>query len=194
MKTGAGDFNMKKLFLIILLLITVPVFAIYKTEESFYEYYTSAVLCADKNKSYVLISNGYNIFPEYLIVYDDDKYSARQCYGELLLAYYHVKNMKKEIRKFNDDTYEVPLDTSEEEIAFLRALTDSFILQDYPTFFFIDKNSSKKEAIEFYDNFEGENKEDEIGSSAGILMGIKATDFIELLGEIEIGAGNEKDY
>ena len=30
-----------------------------------------------------------------------------------------------------------------------------------------------------------EPEEDEIGSSAGILMGIKASDFIELLGEIK---------
>ena len=74
---------------------------------------------------------------------------------------------------------------SEEEIAFLRDLTDSFVLQEYKSFFFIDKNSSKKEAIEFYDNFEGENKEDEIGSSAGILMGIKASDFIDMLQEIK---------
>ena len=176
---------MKRLFLIILLLIAVPVFAVYKTEESFYEYHTSAVLCADKKQSYVLISNGYNVFPEYLIVFGDDKYSARQGYGELLLAYYHVKNMKKEIKKFNDDTYEVPLDNSEEEITFLRALTDSFILQDYPSFFFIVKNSSKNEAVEFYDNFEGEDKEDEIGSNAGILMGIKASDFIDLLNKIK---------
>lgn len=29
------------------------------------------------------------------------------------------------------------------------------------------------------------SKEDEIGSSAGILMGIKATDFIDMLGEIK---------
>jgi hypothetical protein len=186
MKTGAGDFSMKKLFLILLLFITVPLFAVYKTEESFYEYYTSAILCADKNKSYVLISNGYNVFPEYLIVYGDDKYSARQCYGELLLAYYHVKNNKKEIKEYRPgELYTVYMDNSEEEIAFLRALTDSFILQEYPSFFFIDKNSSKKEAIEFYDNFEGENKEDEIGSSAGILMGIKASDFIDMLQEIK---------
>lgn len=94
-------------------------------------------------------------------------------YGEIVNKYFYCRILPVITRR------------PEEEIAFLRALTDSFILQEYPSFFFIDKNSSKKEAIEFYDNFEGESKEDEIGSSAGILMGIKASDFIELLGEIK---------
>ena len=175
----------KKIVAFFLICLCSLVFAQYHVIEVFSAYVTSVTLCTDGKKSYVLISNGYNDFPEYLIVFGDDNYSARQCYGEVILSYYHIKNMKKEIAIYDGEFYTIPQDNSEEEIAFLKALTDSFILQDYPTFFFIDKNSSKKEAIEFYDNFEGENKEDEIGSSAGILMGIKASDFIELLGEIK---------
>lgn len=178
-------FSRKSKIAVVLILLFGNLFAQYHTVEIFNAYYTSVTLCADKKQSYVLVSNGYAEFPEYLIVFGDDKYSARQCYGEVILSYYHIKNMKKEIAILDGEFYTIPQDNSEEEIAFLRALTDSFVLQDYPTFFFIDKNSSKKEAIEFYDNFEGENKEDEIGSSAGILMGIKASDFIELLGEIK---------
>ena len=178
-------FSRKSKIAVVLILLFGNLFAQYHTVEIFNAYYTSVTLCADKKQSYVLVSNGYAEFPEYLIVFGDDKYSARQCYGEVILSYYHIKNMKKEIAILDGEFYTIPQDNSEKEIAFLRALTDSFVLQDYPTFFFIDKNSSKKEAIEFYDNFEGENKEDEIGSSAGILMGIKATDFIELLGEIK---------
>lgn len=169
-----------------LILFSFTLWAQYNAVEIFQAYYTTITLCTDKKgKSYTLINNGYADFPEYLVVFTDDNYSARQCYGEVLLSYYHIKNMKKEIAILDGEFYTIPQDNSEEEIAFLRALTDSFILQDYPTFFFIDKNSSKKEAIEFYDNFEGENKEDEIGSSAGVLIGIKASDFIELLGEIK---------
>lgn len=174
-----------KICCILGIFILSTLYAQYHTIEIFNAYYTSITLCADKKQSYVLVSNGYADFPEYLIVFGDDKYTARQCYGEIILSYYHIKNMKKEIAIYDGEFYTIPQDNSEEEIAFLRALTDSFVLQDYPTFFFIDKNSSKKEAIEFYDNFEGENKEDEIGSSAGILMGIKASDFIELLNKIK---------
>ena len=168
-----------------ILLFFSELFAQYSTVEVFTAHYTTVTLCSDKKKSYVLISNGYSDFPEYLIIFADESYTARQCYGEIILSYYHIKNMKKEIAILDGEFYTIPQDNSEEEIAFLRALTDSFILADYPTFFFIDKNSSKKEAIEFYDNFEGENKEDEIGSSAGILMGIKASDFIDMLQEIK---------
>jgi hypothetical protein len=169
-----------------LFFFAVSLFAQYKAVEIFQAYYTTITLCTDKKgKSYTLINNGYADFPEYLVIFTDDNYSARQCYGEVLLSYYHIKNMKKEIAILDGEFYSIPQDNSEEEIAFLRALTDSFVLQDYPSFFFIDKNSSKKEAIEFYDNFEGENKEDEIGSSAGILMGIKASDFITMLQEIK---------
>lgn len=169
-----------------LILISFALYGQYKAVEIFSAYYTTITLCTDKKgNSYTLINNGYSDFPEYLVIFSDKEYTARQCYGEVLLSYYHIKNMKKEIAIFDGEFYTIPQDNSEEEIAFLRALTDSFVLQDYPTFFFIDKNSSKKEAIEFYDNFKGENKEDEIGSSAGILMGIKASDFIELLGEIK---------
>ena len=171
---------------LVLFFFAASLFGQYKAIEIFNAYYTTITLCTDKKeRSYVLISNGYTEFPEYLIIFGDADYSARQCFGEVLLSYYHIKNMKKEIAILDGEFYTIPQDNSEEEIAFLRALTDSFVLQEYPTFFFIDKNSSKKEAIEFYDNFEGENKEDEIGSSAGILMGIKASDFIELLGEIK---------
>lgn len=180
---------MKKFICLILMVIVFPLFAqnTYKTIETFNEYETFITLCSSKNKGYVLINNSYNVFPEYLIVFDDNNYKAERCYGEFLLAYYYIKHKNKEYKYYNDNDirYEIILDNTNEEIAFLRALTDEFILQDYPTFFFIDKNSSKKEAIEFYDNFEGENKEDEIGSSAGILMGIKASDFIELLNKIK---------
>ena len=178
-------FSRKSKIAIVLILLFGNLFAQYHTVEIFNAYYTSVTLCADKKQSYVLVSNGYAEFPEYLIVFGDDKYSARQCYGEVILSYYHIKNMKKEIAILDGEFHTIPQDNSEEEIAFLRALTDSFVLQEYKSFFFIDKNSSKKEAIEFYDNFEGENKEDEIGSSAGILMGIKASDFIDMLQEIK---------
>ena len=174
-----------KIAAFLILLFFSELSAQYHITEIFNAYFTTVTLCADKKQSYVLVSNGYAEFPEYLIVFGDDKYTARQCYGEIILSYYHIKNMKKEIAILDGEFYTIPQDNSEEEIAFLRALTDSFVLQEYKSFFFIDKNSSKKEAIEFYDNFEGENKEDEIGSSAGILMGIKAGDFIELLGEIK---------
>lgn len=178
-------FSRKSKIAVVLILLFGNLFAQYHTVEIFNAYYTSVTLCADKKQSYVLVSNGYAEFPEYLIIFGDSNYSARQCYGEIILSYYHIKNMKKEIAIYDGEFYTIPQDNNEEEIAFLRALTDSFILQDYPTFFFIDKNSSKKEAMEFYDNFEGENKEDEIGSSAGILMGIKASDFIDMLQEIK---------
>lgn len=177
---------MKNKAVLLIVFVSFSLWAQYKTIEIFYAYYTTITLCTDKKgNSYTLINNGYADFPEYLVVFTDDTYSARQCYGEVILSYYHIKNMKKEIAIYDGEFYTIPQDNSEEEITFLRALTDSFVLQDYPTFFFIDKNSSKKEAIEFYDNFEGENKEDEIGSSAGILMGIKASDFIELLNKIK---------
>ena len=178
---------MKKFICLILMVVVFPLFAqnTYKTIETFNEYETFITLCLSKNKGYVLINNSYNVFPEYLIVFDDDNYPAKRCYGEFLLAYYYIKHKNKEYKYYNGIRYEVIMDNTNEEIAFLRALTDSFVLQDYPTFFFIDKNSSKKEAIEFYDNFEGENKEDEIGSSAGVLMGIKASDFIDMLQEIK---------
>ena len=171
---------MKKILSLILLSFMLPLYAQYVSEENLCVFYTQITLCSHKNESYVLISNGYSIFPEYLIIYGDKNYSARQCYGEILLKYYHIKNMKKEHIFDDGEWYYKVKDNSEEEVAFLRSLTDEFVLADF-NFFYIDDNSSKTEKVEFYDIAEDMYKEDSIGSSAGVLMGINATDFINFL-------------
>ena len=176
---------MKKFFSLVLLLVLMPLYAQYTEIEVFSQYYTNVTLCSDKKQSYVLINNGYEDFPEYLIIFGDDKYTPRQVYVEILLTYYNIKHKKREIRMYNGEPYTYYLDNSEEEISFLRALTDSFNLEEYESFAYLDKNSSKEESIKFYDEFEGENKEDSIGSNAGILMKIKSSDFIDLLSKIK---------
>ena len=135
----------------------------------------------------------YSMFPEYLIIYGDKNYSARQCYGEILLKYYHIKNMKKEYIFDDGEWYYKVKDNSEEEVAFLRSLTDEFVLADF-NFFYIDDNSSKTEKVEFYDIAEDMYKEDSIGSSAGVLMGINATDFINFLKRAREIHGDKYDY
>ena len=174
---------MKKIFILLLLFVS-PAFAQYQTIDSFCEFYTQIILCSNKNENYVLIQNDYDIFPEYLVIYSDDKFSARQVYGEILLKYYHIKNMKKEWKNDGEWFYTIK-DNSENEIVFLRALTDQFNLLDYPTFNYIDNSYSKDETVEFYDIAEDMYKEDEIGSAAGVLMGINATDFINFLKSIK---------
>ena len=176
---------MKKFFVLTLLLVLMPLYAQYTEIEIFSQYYTNITLCSNKNQSYVLINNGYADFPEYLIIFGDTNYTPRQVYGEILLTYYNIKHKKREIRMYNGEPYTYYLDNSEEEISFLRALTDTFILEEYDSFSYIDKNSSKEESIKFYDEFEGSNKEESIGSNAGILMKIKGNDFMDLLIQIK---------
>ena len=160
---------MKRFLTVLLFCICLPVFAQYESVEDFTVYNTQVTLCTNKGKSYLLIQNGYQDIPEALVVYPDKEFTARQVYGEILIKYYKIKNDKKEVREYRPgELYTVYLDNSEEEIAFLALLTDQFTLADYKSFYFIDKNSSKNET---YD-------EEDIGSSAGYLMGIKATDFV----------------
>ena len=160
---------MKRFLTAILFCICLPVFAQYESVEEFTVYNTQVTLCTNKGKSYLLIQNGYQDIPEALVVYPDKEFTARQIYGEILIKYYKIKNNKKEVKEYRPgELYTVYLDNSEEEIAFLASLTDQFTLAEYKTFYFIDKNYSKNET---------HDKED-IGSSAGYLMGIKATDFV----------------
>lgn len=161
---------MKRLFSVILFCICLPVFAQYEPVEELAVYNTQVTLCAYKDNSYVLIKNGYQDIPEALVIYPDKEFTVRQVYGEILIKYYEIKNNKKEVKEYRPgELYTVYLDNSEEEITFLAALTDQFNLADYATFYFIDKNYSKDEVVD---------DEEDIGSSAGYLMGIMATDFV----------------
>lgn len=173
---------MKKAFILIILFLSTKLYAQYQTIETFNNFYTQIILCTDSKKDYVLINNGYSEFPEYLIIFSDKKYSARQVYGEILLKYYRIKNAKKEIRQKDGEFYYKNLDNAEEEMMFLRFMTDEFILLDYNVFY-LDDNTSKDEKIEFYDIAEDLYREDTVGSSAGILMGINAADFLKALGD-----------
>ena len=171
---------LKRLFLIIMLVGMSQLYAQYKTIENFNSFYTQITLCADAKQEYVLINNGYSEFPEYLIIFSDKKYSARQAYGEILLKYFHIKNMKKECRQKDGIFYYKNLDNSEEEVLFLRTLTDEFILLEYNVYY-LDNNSSKDETVKFYDIADDIYKEETVGSSAGILMGIDASEFIKMI-------------
>lgn len=173
---------MRKLLFVLFVLLPVRLYAQYQTIETFNNFYTQIILCTDNKKEYVLINNGYSEFPEYLIIFSDKKYSARQVYGEILLKYYRIKNAKKEIRQKDGEFYYKNLDNAEEEMMFLRFMTDEFILLDYNVFY-LDDNTSKDEKIEFYDIAEDLYREDTVGSSAGILMGINAADFLKALGD-----------
>ena len=160
---------MKRFLMVLLFCICLPVFAQYEPVEEFTVYNTQVTLCTNKGKSYLLIQNGYQDIPEALVVYPDKEFTARQVYGEILIKYYKIKNNKKEVKEYRPgELYTVYLDNSEEEIAFLASLTDQFTLADCKTFYFIDKNSSKNETFD----------EEDIGSSAGYLMGIQAADFV----------------
>ena len=77
------------------------------------------------------------------------------------------------------------VDNTENEKKFLMNLTNNYFLKKYKTFFFIDNNYSKDEDVTFYDFEDNSEKENSIGSSAGILMGIKSSDFIEAIKEIK---------
>ena len=160
---------------------SVNMYAQYETVETYSAFYTQVTYCTCDNKSYVLIVNGYEDLPLYLVVYEDSKYTARQVYGEILLKYYAVKNQKKEYKMAEGEWYYSSLDNSEEEVLFLMSLTNSFLLADYPTFFYSDENYSKDELIHIYDELDGTEKDVVIGSSAGILMGIYADDFIKYM-------------
>lgn len=170
----------RKLIIFFLFLLAGKLYAQYKTIENFNSFYTQITLCADAKQEYVLINNGYSEFPEYLIIFSDEKYSARQAYGEILLKYFHIKNMKKECRQKDGIFYYKNLDNSEEEVLFLRALTDEFILLEYNVYY-LDDNSSKDETVKFYDIADDIYKEETVGSSAGILMGIDAGEFIRMI-------------
>lgn len=171
---------MKKIFIVLSFLFCNRLYAQYQTIENFNSFYSQIILCTDNKKDYVLINNGYSEFPEYLIIYSDTKYTARQVYGEIILKYYHIKNMKKETRQKDGQFYYKVLDNAEEEVLFLRFLTDEFILQSYGVFY-LDDNTSKDEKIKVYDISDDIYKDEVIGSSAGLLMGIKASDFIQAL-------------
>lgn len=169
---------MRKLLFILFVLLPVRLYAQYIPVEQFTQFYTQVTYCSYDNKSYVLIVNGYEDLPQYLVIYEDNKYTARQVYGEILLKYYAVKNSKKEYKMLEGNWYSANLDNSQEEVLFLMSLTNEYVLMDYYTFFYSDDNSSKDELLQFYDRLEGEEKEVTIGSSAGVLMGIYADDFV----------------
>lgn len=169
---------MRKAFILIILFFSTKLYAQYQTIETFNNFYTQVTYCSYDNKSYVLIVNGYEDLPQYLVIYEDNKYTARQVYGEILLKYYAVKNSKKEYKMLEGEWYADSIDNSQEEVLFLMSLTNEYVLMDYYTFFYSDDNSSKDELLQFYDRLEGEEKEVTIGSSAGVLMGIYADDFV----------------
>jgi len=176
---------MKKLFFALLVLLPVRLYAQYIPVEQFAQFCTQITYCSYDNKSYVLIVNGYEDLPQYLVIYEDNKYTARQVYGEILLKYYAVKNSKKEYKMLEGNWYSTNLDNSQEEVLFLMSLTNEYLLIDYTTFFLSDENYSKDELIQFYDRIEGTEKEVTIGSSAGILMGIYADDFVTYIRKFE---------
>ena len=57
-----------KITAFLILLFFSELSAQYHITETFNAYFTTVTLCADKKQSYVLVSNGYAEFPEYLIV------------------------------------------------------------------------------------------------------------------------------
>lgn len=171
---------MKKAFILLLFFLCTKLYAQYQVIEQTDTFYTQITLCGHKSESYVLIVNGYEDLPLYLVVYPDKEYTARRVYGEILLKYYEIKNAKKEYRAEEGNFYYTNADNSEEEVIFLMSLTNSFLLAEYPSYFVTDENNSKDELVEFYD-WDGTQKEATIGSSAGILMGIKAGDFIKYI-------------
>lgn len=163
---------MKRFLIVIMFLLATPVFAQYQVieQECFYE--TKITLCAFKGESFVLITNGYDLVGEYLLIYSGSEYSARQAYGEILLKYYHIKNLKKDYKTFDGKRYHTTEDNSEELVAYLRSLTDYFVLQDYDSFAFIDENNSNDLVLD---------DEEVIGTAAGYFMVISADDFINFL-------------
>lgn len=176
---------MKKLIVLILctsLLYAAPKKQTLVIEEVSYFQDTSVQLCHYGKKGYVLVINNINSILESLVVYEDEKYTARQAYGELYLAYYKVKNAKKETAEYEGEKYTIQLENLEGERLFLESLTDEKRLKKYKSFCYIDRNGSKDEKLTFIDG-NGE-QEDTIGSAAGYLMKIDATEFIELIGEI----------
>ena len=175
----------KTIFALLFCFMAANVYSQYEPIETFSEFYTQITLCSYKNNSYVLIVNGYEDLPQYLVVYPDEKYTARQVYGEILLRYYYVKNSKKEYKISEGEWYYSNLDNSEEEVAFFMSLTNSFLLADYTTFFYSDENYSKDELVQFYDELDGTEKQISLGSSAGFLMGIYADDFVRFVRSIK---------
>lgn len=171
---------LKRIFILILSFLCYKAFAQYQTIDTFNQFYTQVILCTDAKNDYVLINNGYSEYPEYLIIFSDDKYSARQVYGEIILKYYHIKNMKREPKSMNNIMYYSILDNSEEEILYLHSLTDEFILISY-NMFYMDNNTSADEKVKFYDIADDLYKEETLGSAAGILMGIRASDFVSMV-------------
>lgn len=178
---------MKKLLVILLctsILYAAPKKTTLVIEEVQYFHDTSIQLCHYGKKGYVLVINNINSILESLVVYEDTNYTARQAYGELYLAYYNVKTAKKETAEYEGEKYTIQLENLEGERLFLESLTDESLLKKYKSFCYIDQNGSKDEKLTFIDG-KGEQEEDTIGSAAGYLMKIDATEFIELIGEIK---------
>lgn len=155
-------------------------------EETLYFQDTSIQLCYLGKQDYILIINNYDNTFYSLVVFSDSSYTARQVFGELLIAYYKVKNSKKQIAEYEGEKYTIQKENLEGERIFLDKLTDENILKKYKSFKYIDANQGKKEKITYSDKIE--MQEDEIGSNAGYLMRLDASDFIELL----VDAGKEK--
>lgn len=175
----------KKIIFAFLFLISFKLFAQYTEVEKLEVYQTTITLCSYKNKSYVLIQNGYEEISQSLVIFPDKNYTARQVFGEILHAYYCVKNDNKILQEYNGENFYTYRDNSENEKKFLRNLTNTYFLKQYKSFYFIDNNYSKDEDVTFLD-FDYEEKQDDIGSSAGILMGINSEDFVELINECKM--------
>ena len=176
---------MKKILIILLctsMLYSAPKKNTLVVEEVQYFMDTSVQLCHYGKAGYVLIINNFNSILESLVVYEDENYTARQAFGELLIAYYRVKNAKNETAEYEGEKYTIQKENLEGIRIFLENLTDEEVLKKYKSFCYIDRNGSKDEKLTFIDG-NGE-QEDTIGSAAGYLMKIDATEFIELIGEI----------
>ena len=167
---------MKKLLILPFLL--VPLFSkpvnTMTVEESISDFDVTVKLYKVHQSRYCLIVNSFDEIQKSIVI-DEDVNGARKVYGEILLLYYNIKHKKKVVKVIDGERYTIIQDNSRELQSFMYNLTDYSRLKKYSSFSWIDDNTGKKEKVE----------DKEIGSSAGDLAKIKATDYLSYLEEIK---------
>ena len=167
---------MKKLifmFIFVLPLFSKPVNTLI-VEEELKDFDISVKLCRVQKERYCLIVNSFESVQKSVVISDDET-DVKKVYGEILLLYYNIKHRKKTVKEIDGEKYTIVQDNTKELQAFLIKLTDFEKLKKYKSFSWIDDNTGKKEKVD----------DKEIGSSAGYLAKIKATDYLSYLEEIK---------
>lgn len=178
--------NKIKLFIMILFFI----FPLYADESMLdiltVEVYgnTTITVCSGYNSAYMIVQNNDGLINQYLVV-KEDNFEIPEVYGEFLLTYYTIKN-RRQTWKTDDNgvSYIARIDDNTRELdRFLLLLTniDRINSYDFQTFQIDNCNTGKDELLEFYDAVTYSDTTESIGSYAGYLMSIGASDYISYI-------------